>query len=468
MEKIIILRDRPNLFSPTYWNSIVQTSAAPVKLYGGTLNMEYNFYSKNRMVLAIPKKDWQELSKKISFKIINDKNLFNEIKKRTNISTKRILIFIRKSKKINYSTLSFDELIRMANDIYQLFFEYDTACLFSWFVAGDELETKIKKILRINMNDLKIITRPLKKTYSSQMTEEVLGESLKVKSDAVKLSKKYYWIPFGYDGPKIWDAKYFAKIILINKRNINKTKIQYRVVLKNEDIFRRAVNKIYKKHTFDQRKRRLIDILRTNAQWTDERKMLHFQLFYYYDLLLRELSKRYKIPLKNLKYLLTSELSQLRKSRVQMLRISQDRMSNDFLAIIRGGKIVITSKKERTKIWGLLNERNQVKKVMGQVACGGPELKYFAYAKILRSTKECHKIKNGDLLITTMTTPDFVPAMNRALGFITDEGGITCHAAIVAREMNKPCIIGTKIATRVFKDGDRLQVDVVNGIIKKI
>ena len=95
-------------------------------------------------------------------------------------------------------------------------------------------------------------------------------------------------------------------------------------------------------------------------------------------------------------------------------------------------------------------------------------VKYFVYAKILRSTKECHKIKNGDLLITTMTTPDFVPAMNRALGFITDEGGITCHAAIVAREMNKPCIIGTKIATRVFKDGDRLQVDVVNGIIKMI
>ena len=75
------------------------------------------------MVLGIKKKEWKELSKKISFKIINDKNLFNEIKKRTNISTKRILIFIRKSKKINYSTLSFDELIRMANDIYQLFFE---------------------------------------------------------------------------------------------------------------------------------------------------------------------------------------------------------------------------------------------------------------------------------------------------------------------------------------------------------
>jgi pyruvate,water dikinase len=58
--------------------------------------------------------------------------------------------------------------------------------------------------------------------------------------------------------------------------------------------------------------------------------------------------------------------------------------------------------------------------------------------------------------------------MNKASAFITDEGGITCHAAIVARELNKPCIIGTKIATKVLKDGDMVEVDAERGVVRII
>ena len=64
-----------------------------------------------------------------------------------------------------------------------------------------------------------------------------------------------------------------------------------------------------------------------------------------------------------------------------------------------------------------------------------------------------------------MTTPDYLPNMKKALAFVTDEGGITCHAAIVAREMRKPCIIGTKVATRVLKSGDLVEVDAEKGIV---
>ena len=79
-----------------------------------------------------------------------------------------------------------------------------------------------------------------------------------------------------------------------------------------------------------------------------------------------------------------------------------------------------------------------------------------------------HKISVGDILVSPMTRPDFVPAMKKAVAFITDEGGITCHAAIVAREMKKPCIIGTKIATQLLKDGMEVEVDANKGIVKII
>jgi phosphoenolpyruvate synthase/pyruvate phosphate dikinase len=78
------------------------------------------------------------------------------------------------------------------------------------------------------------------------------------------------------------------------------------------------------------------------------------------------------------------------------------------------------------------------------------------------------EINQGEILVTKMTTPDFIPVMNKASAFVTDEGGITCHAAIVSREMKKPCIIGTKIATQVLKNGDLIEVDADNGIVKKL
>ena len=78
------------------------------------------------------------------------------------------------------------------------------------------------------------------------------------------------------------------------------------------------------------------------------------------------------------------------------------------------------------------------------------------------------KVEVGDILVTGMTLPDYAPAMRKAAAIVTDEGGITCHAAIVSREMGKPCVTSTKIATQVLKDGDLVEVDANNGTIKII
>lgn len=87
-------------------------------------------------------------------------------------------------------------------------------------------------------------------------------------------------------------------------------------------------------------------------------------------------------------------------------------------------------------------------------------------AKIIFENEQLDKIKKNDILVTPMTTPDYILAMKKASAFITDEGGITCHAAITAREMKKPCIIGTKIATQILKDNDLIEVDAYSGVVK--
>ena len=67
-----------------------------------------------------------------------------------------------------------------------------------------------------------------------------------------------------------------------------------------------------------------------------------------------------------------------------------------------------------------------------------------------------------------MTRPEFVPLLKQASAIITDEGGITSHAAIVSRELKIPCIIGTKVATKVLKDGDKVEVNANHGVVRII
>lgn len=103
--------------------------------------------------------------------------------------------------------------------------------------------------------------------------------------------------------------------------------------------------------------------------------------------------------------------------------------------------------------------------VKGVVAYSG---KVRGTARVIMNLDEFDKMKTGDVLISTMTTPDFVILMQQASAIVTDIGGVLCHAAIVSREIHKPCVIGTKNATKVFKDGDMIEVDAEKGIVKII
>lgn len=85
--------------------------------------------------------------------------------------------------------------------------------------------------------------------------------------------------------------------------------------------------------------------------------------------------------------------------------------------------------------------------------------------KIINNTDELDKIQEGDVLVTVMTTPDMVPAMKRASGIITDEGGVTCHAAIVSRELGIPCVVGTGEATKILKENTVVTLDGNKGLV---
>ncbi|HBH46152.1 MAG: hypothetical protein A2445_03620 [Candidatus Jacksonbacteria bacterium RIFOXYC2_FULL_44_29] len=114
-------------------------------------------------------------------------------------------------------------------------------------------------------------------------------------------------------------------------------------------------------------------------------------------------------------------------------------------------------KKERARL--------KIKELRGVIAYSGC---VKGKVRVVLNRGQLEFVKKGDILVAPMTSPWYLPAMKKAAAIVTDEGGITCHAAIVARELKKPCIIGAKIATHVLKNGDRVEVNANTGTVTKI
>lgn len=106
------------------------------------------------------------------------------------------------------------------------------------------------------------------------------------------------------------------------------------------------------------------------------------------------------------------------------------------------------------------------KKILLQGAGASPGIGWGPVV-IVKSKKEIGKVKQGEILVTSMTTPDFVLAMKKVSGIVTDKGGLTSHAAIVSRELGVPCVVGTEIATKELKDDQVVTVDGLSGKVYK-
>ncbi|MDO8483162.1 MAG: PEP-utilizing enzyme [bacterium] len=106
-----------------------------------------------------------------------------------------------------------------------------------------------------------------------------------------------------------------------------------------------------------------------------------------------------------------------------------------------------------------------VSELKGQIAYKGMAK---GKVKIVLDLSKVATFEEGDILVTGMTRPEFLPLMKKAGGFVTDAGGMLSHAAIVARELKKPCVVGTNIATKVLKDGDIVEINTNTGVVKII
>lgn len=386
--------------------------------------------------------------------------------------------------KTNWHDTSLNKLFyswRKANDLYASILTVSHIVEGFSLTTEDRIRTLINDSFPNNSKALTLLTTPKKHSFLSTEHYELclIARSVKAakldnasadkilshKIISKKISahqKKYFWKLNSYTAAKFLDIQYFVNEV----RELFAKKINFEKFIEDyENLPNRIIEKT--KLLNKVKNQELLDLLKiSDALFVvhDHRKECMTQAITYLEVILGEIAKRFKIPLVDMHYIRQSELEKLPKIWTEL---KERRKRSLFILSPEGEAPVLTGLKAK-KYFEKLEKNKNTDKVLQIKGNGASPGKVRGVVKVCRGEQELIKMQEGDILVACMTQPEFLPAMKKAKAVITDEGGLTCHAAIVARELGIPCIIGTKFATKVLKDGDVVEVDANNGIIKKI
>jgi len=278
--------------------------------------------------------------------------------------------------------------------------------------------------------------------------------------------EKWRWMKFDYMGPA-YDIDYFLQIwagLIHQEIDVNK-ELKERKGRLAEVKKERA--DLFEKLKIDKKYQRIYDIAADIANLKGYRKDCSFHGFYAMDPILREAAKRLYLSINQIQLLPFWELEDIliKGKAVDLAEIN--RRKKMVVLVCRGDEYRLISGDEAQEFYDSKNieeikvDKN-VKELNGTCACSGQAK---GTVKIVNKPEEMEKMNQGDVMVSHTTFPSLVPAMKKASAIITEDGGITCHAAIVAREMNTPCITGIKTATKVLSDGMTIEVDADNGVV---
>lgn len=140
-----------------------------------------------------------------------------------------------------------------------------------------------------------------------------------------------------------------------------------------------------------------------------------------------------------------------------LLKKGENNTAKDFQKLLQRFESAKKKRQKKLKI--------NPKSLSGIVASKG---KVRGYAVVVLESKDASKVTKGKVLITEMTSPSLTEMLPKISAIVTDSGGMLSHAAILARELHVPCLVGTRVATKIFKDGDLIEVDAQNGVVRKL
>ncbi len=437
-------------------------------------------YSKGTSCFYVIKKEYEEAGQAF-FKSVrkNPAQMFNILKQVDKAAT-QIFKMGKKLKLVELSNLSNDNLVTH----YQQLFKWDEILWRKGQIQNllelhnSFLTDYVRRVIKKKFGDNKeteyftIVTAPRYQSvaYVEQFDMLRLAKMVRrlgIKNpQAVYLLKqhadKYCWMSYGWVGPSISYSNFFSAL----KKSLSNKNISSTLLAKQ----RQRLTVIHKQKNILQKislaDRRLVELLRYLGESKSRRVDAHSLTCYWADKMLKEIGQRVGLSLRQMRMVSPFHIPGL------FNKLHKELFDSEYLLVIYWYE-----KKHLIKLVGKKAEQynKYLKKHLPKAKLADSFNGQLAYpglvkglVRLVLSAKDMKKFRKGEILVTRMTDPSYLPIMRLASAFVTDVGGITCHAAIVARELKKPCLIGTKVATSILKNGDKVEVDAINGLVKKL
>ena len=287
----------------------------------------------------------------------------------------------------------------------------------------------------------------------------------KIKRKILSHFNKWCWVPYTYMGPG-YNLDYYLEIwsgIIRQKIDVNKE--SKRLEAEPERI-KKEKWQLIKKLKISAADSNLLKIAADIIYLKAYRKDCWFHGCFVAENLYKEIGRRLGLSLNQVWMMAWWEVEPALAKEKFNSEILNERFRFSILHQVGKKGEIYTGKKAKDFLKNLTLEKIKivsVDKLSGTAAYAG---KVKGRVKIINLPEEMGKMEKGNIMVSHTTFPSLVPAMKKAAAIVTDDGDITCHAAIVARELKTPCVVGTKIATQVLHDGDLVEVDADKGMVK--
>ncbi len=280
------------------------------------------------------------------------------------------------------------------------------------------------------------------------------------------LKDKYAWQPLFSLTAKPLTRKYFEDAIRAYVDGNTHLDAEIRSLQQGQKDRIRKLNQTLKEMKATRTLRSYVELLQGYMYLRTYRKNIIAKAHFLHVPLVTEIGNRMRIKEDFILATYEEMIAYLRSGDTVSENVIKRRKDAWAVVSINGNVSIVSGKKgvdATAKKYAIEDVQKEIseKIVRGQPACLG---KVIGKVRIVKNSNEFDTVQQDDVLVTPMTTPDFVPLLQKVSAIITDEGGVTCHAAIISREYQVPCIVGTGNATKVFTNGDLIEVDANHGI----
>ena len=487
--KYKVIRNRKCQPLPAVWNGEYQTSEENRLIHGSVLKKIFQFYENGNLVQFYDEDDWDLVAEKTKNRIVEDASYVSEVFKKQLDAGEKLADVANEYRGTDLSKFTTEELIKLLEELNRDNNTFNSYNVTPWFIGGDKvheyIESAVRRLGEFSLDKFQSLISPDVLSFSGDEERMQLEIAFEIRKQNFSydrlpeeilqrvniLVQKYAWIPFGYDGPDLNDQAFYLNAIQKLVHDFSADEI----MLKLEAISAYS-QKMHEKHLalkvelkIDEELWRLIQDYHKIVLMTDQRKEFTFQSHVLIDRVLQELANKNNVGKINLKYLTVDEIKEFSGNVEKMVEVAEKRINNPLMFIGENGKAKVV---EGDEVEGfkkdIFSEDEESEELKGMIGCLGTGEIVTGPVKVILSPSEMSKMEKDDILVAPMTSPEYVPVMRMAKAIITDEGGVTCHAAIVSRELHIPCIIATRNATKVLKDGDIVEVDTSNGLVRII